>query len=252
MGSWKLRPSYPVGMAARYTDNPRDHLRSLRGDLNLSSYDTYSNAELDKALETTERVFGVLRLISQREREPKQRSGFKGFVDRAVDTYDRLQLAIRGETPSTPGRTGILAIIGRKNPAYEISAPMDRPRAIPVNGRPFLDHGVEYIVYQLQGMARSGPGEVDGAYCFDLNGNLFDVGRRIVTPAEFGLNGTSEEVRKIKGTLGTKHEAAAFASKQGLISVALSEEVGTVITFIGGKVIPDYVYRPEGLVIPER
>ena len=216
---------------ARYIERPREHLTGLRADLNLSSYDGYTNTELARALNVTERIFGVLKKLSQEERGV-------GFVDRLARAFERAYTSFWGDS----GYTGILAIVGKREFEEAISAPMERPRAIPTNGIPFLDHDDGYVIDHLRDLARPQPGEVDGAYCFDLDGNLYKAGARIVTPGEFGINGTREEIERIKGSRGTKHEAAAFASKHGLIAVALSGEVGTVITLVCGKVVTPYTY----------
>ena len=198
--------------------------------------------ELARLILSTERVFDCLSSLSQQERGPKS-SGFRGTAYKLFERLQRAQDALMGD--ERVSHTGLLTIVGKPELVYPISAHMDQmPHETPRNGVPFLDHGREWLYGQLARLGRSGYKELDGALCFDTMGELVDSGRRIATPVDFGLNGTGEEVRKIKGSLGTKHEAAAFASNKGLAAVALSAEAGTVITFMGGKVVPNYTHRP--------
>ena len=86
-----------------YIKRPREHLVNLRADLNLSSYDGYTNAELARALNVTERVFDVFTKLSKEERGV-------GFVDRLAKAFERAYTSFWGDS----GYTGILAIVGKR------------------------------------------------------------------------------------------------------------------------------------------
>ncbi len=225
MGKVYSRSSGVAGLDEEVPPNPRDprepraYLRGLRPDIDLEGYKPYSDDEFGKLVRVTRKGYDALRRISHIERDP----------ERPHDGY-----------------SCIITVFGKPKLIDSIAAPMNEGEATYKQelGVPFLERPQEEVVDILRRLGNHGPTGLDGAFCFDLEGNLYATEMRIAMPLNLGLNGTREEIRRAKGSIGTKHEAAAYASKHGIAAVALSAEVGTVITFIGGKVIPEFTYRP--------
>ena len=196
---------------------PRDYLKVLRPDIDLTGYENYSDPDLDRLIRATQRGYSILRQISHTERDGSKPEGY----------------------------SCIITVFGDPESINRIAAPMsEEERYKQELGVPFLYRDDEEAVRVLRKLGNHGPTGLDGAFCFDLDGELYATERRVAMPLDLGLNGTREEIRKAKGSIGTKHEAAAYASKHGVTSVALSAEVGTVITFAGGKIINTFTYRP--------
>lgn len=200
--------------------NPRRYVENLRPDVDLSGYNDYTDGDFGRLVAVTIDGYSILRAISERE---------------------------RGGRKPERGHSDILTLFGKREIEDRITFPMTEGGYVPVSGpddKPFLRRDREEVIRNLQDMGDPGVPGLDGALCFDLDGRLYDTQKMVILERDYNLNGSREEIIGIKGSIGTKHVAAAFASKKGLTAVALSHESGTVITFIGGKVIREFVYQP--------
>ena len=90
-------------------------------------------------------------------------------------------------------------------------------------------------------------GDRDGGIAFDLDGNLLGTEVLVERVCDRGLKETMAEVMRRKGNgheSAERHRAGCYASKRGVPSVVVSEEMGTVITFRGGGILQELFYDP--------
>ncbi len=100
----------------------------------------------------------------------------------------------------------------------------------------------------LQGLYRE-MGGLDGGIAFGPDGNLIGTEVYVQRVAEDGFEEVMGEVMRRKGRNGdgasTRHLAAAFASRRGVPAVAVSEEAGTVMSFMGGGLVEELYFDPR-------
>lgn len=93
----------------------------------------------------------------------------------------------------------------------------------------------------------------DGAISFDPEGKVVDFGVRIIYPEfkDTEMFQVYKEIAEIKGELGTRHISALHGSMiPGVdVTVAISQDAGTVIPFRNGNIIREYVWKPDSKVI---
>ncbi len=243
-------------MRQTYLYQPMDKVAELAATLDrFPVYDAYSEEDLQRLAAVTLRSVDVLKGLSLNERRGEESTGLwtSDLYRNAKRRLSRARDALFDNKLAEHGYTAVLAVIGKPELIAAITAPMDeRLYAEYIRGElPFLAYGKEFEYQHLERLGSSGPSGYDGAICFDLDGEMIATGRRLKTPEVFNLNGTGEDLMRLKGSVGTKHVAAAWASLNGVVTVALSEEVGTVIPFADGHVIPELVYRPANIQLPE-
>jgi DNA integrity scanning protein DisA with diadenylate cyclase activity len=88
-------------------------------------------------------------------------------------------------------------------------------------------------------------GKRDGALFFDTAGNLLASEIYIEGMKTSRLTDIINDIKNIKGSIGARHLAGAYASLNGLDAVIVSEEKGTVITIRNGKICKELCYDPK-------
>ena len=214
-----------------YIQNPRRYLNARGKDFDiLGHYGDYSDDELRGLVEATIIGFNSLRDFSRDERIGKNDADFFKGV---------LKAAERGFRAATGKYSEIMFVFGKPEIIETTTKEADKRIAIPANGYPLLDHDNDYIIERLKVYS----GLKEAVVCFDLEGNVLGV-REVVQPQSFILNGTGEEIVKIRGGVEEKHRKAAYISGQGLSSVVLSRD-GIVIGFYGGHALKDLTYNHD-------
>lgn len=148
------------------------------------------------------------------------------------------------ETAMSSGHKGLLLLFGRENK-------ISRVLSSRLNGRLTQKYsGHNPVLYSeiLQGLYGE-MGELDGGIAFDPDGNLIGTEVYVQRVAEDGFEDVMGEVMRRKGRnsdgASTRHLAAAFASRRGVPAIAVSEEVGTVMAFMGGGLVEELYFDPR-------
>jgi hypothetical protein len=89
----------------------------------------------------------------------------------------------------------------------------------------------------------------DGGIAFDLDGDLIGTEVFVQKVSEtrtfrYVMGMVMEKKGRNRDGASTRHLAAAFASRHGVPAVAVSSEVGTVMTFKGGMLVDELFFDP--------
>jgi hypothetical protein len=138
---------------------------------------------------------------------------------------------------------GLLLLFGDEEKIRSITSTMDGQLA-----KKFHKTSILYTdsIFQLyEEMAKQ-----DGAIAFDKKGNLIDTGVYIENVTTKNIPKlTLEKIKNYKKSEGTRHISAAYVSLYDIDSIAVSDEIGTVMTFSNGYIIDDLVYIPNKEII---
>lgn len=138
-------------------------------------------------------------------------------------------------------RRGLLILLGPQRNLKKISSKFEgnlKDFFVEKYGNPILYSPGIFELYELMGKR-------DGALFFDTTGNLLASEIYVEGIKTSKILSCIKEIKEIKGSIGARHIAGAYASLYGLESVMLSEEKGTVITMRAGKIYRGLCYDPE-------
>ncbi len=145
--------------------------------------------------------------------------------------------------------TGLLLAFGYRPDLETYTGRMGEPLLNGHTGTSLIDLPQAEIYGVFADMA-----EMDGAISIDLDGRLVAAPTELRPPAGVEVNPSTERaVEEIKRPyvgrpqMGSRHRSAARWSELGTwnFAIAVSGDAGTVIPFVRGKVVPEYVWEPN-------